>query len=106
VTAGCRITGFDTFPHEAQTAKTRAWLPAGVRNASGELHPQELTEENRDAGTSLPVKHLFTLRVQTGPHNVIEVGPAGTRLVVAVTGGTFEGPKLRGTIAENPGGLS
>lgn len=31
-------------------------------------------------------------------------GPAGRRLIAAVTGGTFEGPKLKGTVAPLTGG--
>jgi hypothetical protein len=31
-------------------------------------------------------------------------GPQGTRVIVGVTGGTFEGPKLKGTVAANGGG--
>lgn len=34
---------------------------------------------------------------------LIRNGPSGTRMVAAVAGGTFEGPKLRGTVVP-PGG--
>jgi hypothetical protein len=53
--------------------------------------------------TSLPVEHLFTLTANTEGATVVPGGPAGTRIIVGVTGGTFEGPRLRGTI-EPPGG--
>lgn len=56
------------------------------------------------AQTSLPVEHLFTLTATTGERSIIRGGPQGTRAVVNVTGGTFEGPKLRGTLAAGPGG--
>jgi hypothetical protein len=54
--------------------------------------------------TSLPVEYLFTMHVTIGPRNLMKGGPNGTRWIFAVTGGTFEGPKLRGRIAESPGG--
>ena len=49
--------------------------------------------------TTLPVEHLFTVTALTDPApTFIANAPQGTRLVVAVTGGTFEGPRLRGTV--------
>ncbi len=56
------------------------------------------------SATSLPVEHLFTITAQTPAHTLIPNAPAGTRLVVGVSGGSFAGPKLRGTIVESPGG--
>lgn len=48
--------------------------------------------------TSVPVEHLFSMRANLAPLQVIEGGPQGTRGIVGVTGGTFEGPRLKGTI--------
>ena len=56
------------------------------------------------AESALPVEHLFTMKAATGKASVLSGGPAGTRIVVPVTGGTFEGPKMKGTIVENSGG--
>ncbi len=42
--------------------------------------------------------HLFTLALQVSGMQVIGAGPAGNRRVGLVAGGTFEGPKLRGTV--------
>jgi len=53
--------------------------------------------------TALPVEHLFTITAATTPRATIQ-GANGTRVVVAVTGGTFHGPKLNGTVADQPGG--
>ena len=53
--------------------------------------------------TSLPVEHLFSLNAKTSGSSLIRFGPAGSRVIVGVTGGSFEGPRLRGTI-EPPGG--
>lgn len=54
--------------------------------------------------STLPVEHLFTLTATTTDPVVIKDGPQGTRTIVAVSGGTFEGEKLKGTIAASPGG--
>jgi len=55
------------------------------------------------AATSLPVEHLFTMTATLGPADMIEGGPQGSRVIVDVTGGTFDGPKLRGTVAASGG---
>jgi hypothetical protein len=54
--------------------------------------------------TSLPVEYLFTIHIKVGTRRVIEGGPNGTRHIYPVTGGTFEGPRLRGTVPAAPGG--
>ena len=57
------------------------------------------------AKTKLDVEFLFTLTVELGDtsHALIRNGPAGTRYIAPVRGGTFEGPKVTGTIVA-PGG--
>ena len=55
------------------------------------------------AEASLPVEHLFTITANLGGASFIQDGPQGTRVIVAVSGGSFEGPKLKGTIVENSG---
>lgn len=54
--------------------------------------------------TSLPAEHLFTITCDLTPPVVIPNGPHGTRVIVNVTGGTFEGPQVKGTVAAGPGG--
>lgn len=56
------------------------------------------------AETALPVEHLFSLHATLAQSIVIQDGPQGTRFIAPVNGGTFEGPKMRGTIAPQPGG--
>src|SRR5947209_18774324 len=56
------------------------------------------------AASSLPVEHLFTITANTTAPTVIPNGPQGGRVIVGVTGGTFEGPRLKGTVADSPGG--
>lgn len=57
------------------------------------------------AADSLPVDHLFTLELTAAMDEAYQVrgGPAGRRIIAAVTGGTFKGPKLRGTVAPMTG---
>ena len=50
------------------------------------------------------LEYLFTLKANLREQNaLIAGGPQGTRVVVTVIGGTFEGPKMRGTV-DNSGG--
>ncbi|MGF1599506.1 MAG: DUF3237 domain-containing protein [Acidimicrobiales bacterium] len=52
------------------------------------------------ATTTIDVEHLFTLSLAVGDttNALIRNGPAGTRFVAAVPGGTFAGERLRGTV--------
>ena len=62
-----------------------------------------MTATEAQQTTTLPVEHLFTVTVETDPApTFIPNAPQGTRLVVRVTGGTFEGARLNGTVL--PGG--
>src|SRR3954449_1984411 len=55
---------------------------------------------------ALPVEHLLTLVAETGdrPPAVLPAPPSGTRIIVTAMRGRFDGPKLRGTIADVAGG--
>jgi Protein of unknown function (DUF3237) len=53
--------------------------------------------------STLPVEFLFTMKATLAPTTVVQGGPQGSRAIVPVTGGTFEGPKLKGTVVP-PGG--
>ena len=54
--------------------------------------------------SSLPVRHLFKISVETGDAPTMAVdAPQGTRLLVAVTGGQFEGERLRGKVVTPSG---
>ncbi|SEH82190.1 Protein of unknown function [Mycolicibacterium rutilum] len=50
---------------------------------------------------ALPVEHLFDMRVNLAPVQPIST-PMGTRLTFVATGGTIDGPRLRGEVV--PGG--
>ncbi len=62
-----------------------------------------LDEERIVPESSLPVEFLFRLEGKLGSSAGIDGGPQGSRRIIQVTGGSFEGPRLRGTI-EGPGG--
>lgn len=52
---------------------------------------------------TLEAEFLFTLRATTDTPHAVGRGPKGNRLIVAVTGGDFSGPRMRGRVAP-PGG--
>ncbi len=47
-------------------------------------------------------EHLFQLAIQVPADQTQDIGdtPAGHRIIVKVTGGEFEGPRLKGTVLE------
>jgi Protein of unknown function (DUF3237) len=49
------------------------------------------------------LEYLGTLQAETGARTVIENGPQGTRTIVQVVGGRFEGPRLKASV-ETPAG--
>jgi hypothetical protein len=53
--------------------------------------------------TTIAVDFLFHLEADLGSREIISDGPQGTRVIVNVTGGRFEGPRLSGTF-EAPAG--
>jgi hypothetical protein len=53
--------------------------------------------------TAPNLEHLFTIVAATSMAGIIPNGPAGTRVIVDASSGTFEGPKLKGTV-HGPGG--
>ena len=55
---------------------------------------QEATPQRRTPAFD----YLGTLKVETGTRTVVENGPQGTRTIVQIVGGRFEGPRLKGTI--------
>ena len=43
-------------------------------------------------------EYLGSLQVQTGTRTVVENGPQGTRTIVQIVGGRFEGPRLKASV--------
>jgi hypothetical protein len=55
-------------------------------------------------GPAAPVfEYLGTMRLETGTRTVVENGPQGTRTIVEVVKGRFEGPRLKATL-QGPAG--
>jgi len=52
---------------------------------------------------SLPVEFLYAIHLDTGKPVLVNNGPAGTKFIAPVVSGSFDGPKLKGTIVA-PGG--
>jgi hypothetical protein len=48
-------------------------------------------------------EYLGTLTIETGARTVVENGPQGTRTIVQITGGRFDGPRLKASV-EGPAG--
>jgi hypothetical protein len=53
---------------------------------------------------ALPVDFLYRIHLDTGAPTFLRGGPLGTRIIAPVTGGTFEGPRLKGTVGPAPAG--
>ena len=66
-----------------------------TRAASSDQHPK--------AAHAPVLEYLGTLRAETGTRTVVENGPQGTRTIVQVTGGRFEGPRVKGSV-QTPAG--
>lgn len=43
-------------------------------------------------------EYLGSMQVQTGTRTVVENGPQGTRTIVQINGGRFEGPRLKASV--------
>jgi hypothetical protein len=43
-------------------------------------------------------EYLGSLQLQTGTRTVVENGPQGTRTIVQIVGGRFEGPRLKASV--------
>lgn len=49
------------------------------------------------------LEHIFTITADTKLAGIVANGPQGTRVIVEASSGSFEGPKLKGTV-HGPGG--
>lgn len=53
--------------------------------------------------SQVDVEHVLTFTAHTGKAALVAGAPQGTRGILGVTGGTFEGPRIKGTLVP-PGG--
>ncbi|MEP4380784.1 MAG: DUF3237 domain-containing protein [Alphaproteobacteria bacterium] len=49
-------------------------------------------------------EHLFTAKFDVATPTVLENTPYGTRIIAGINGGSFEGPKMNGSVAPIPAG--
>ena len=75
-------------------AQTSASLP----NA-----PAARAEQSSEPPRAPAFEYLGNLRVETGTRTVVENGPQGTRTIVQIVGGRFEGPRVKASI-QTPAG--
>lgn len=52
---------------------------------------------------TIALEHLFTARFEVTPARSLGATPFGERRIVQITGGTFEGPRLRGIVLPEGG---
>lgn len=52
---------------------------------------------------SLPVTFLYRIHLETAAPVMVPGGPLGTRIIAPVSGGTFGGPRMSGTVAAPAG---
>jgi hypothetical protein len=56
------------------------------------------------ADDSIPAEFLYRVHLDVGAATFMPGAPSGTRIIAPVTGGTFEGPKMKGTVGPAPAG--
>lgn len=72
--------------------------------ASGPLVHAQTSASPAAASPRVPVfEYLGTLIAETGARNLVERGPQGTRTIVQIVSGRFEGPRLKATVVAPSG---
>ena len=56
------------------------------------------SEKTGEAPRAPGFEYLGQLRAETGSRTVVEGGPQGTRTIVSIVGGRFEGPRVKATV--------
>ena len=72
-------------------------------STSGPGTPASRTESANEPPRAPAFEYLGKLRAEIGTRNPIENGPQGTRTIVQIVGGRFEGPRVKATI-QTPAG--
>lgn len=81
----------------------RVVLGAGAIAASGLLGPAAQAQPSQPAPTtprpsSIPLEFVYEAIITLGPPEVVGATPYGKRVRIPITGGTFAGPRISGTI--------
>jgi hypothetical protein len=71
---------------------------AFASTSSGQAAAARRAESATEQARSPAFEHLGTLRVETGTRTVVENGPQGTRTIVQVVSGRFEGPRVKASV--------
>jgi hypothetical protein len=81
-----------------------ASVAAGATSAFTDCVPSASAEERLPSAneTTINSRPLMTVRIAAAPPQKLDTVPHGIRIIVPVTGGDFDGPRLRGRIL--PGG--
>jgi hypothetical protein len=78
-----------------------AWAPPAV--AQGQKAPQAPTNPAAERPGAPAMEYLGRLHLEVGSRTVVENGPQGTRTIVQVTSGRFEGPRIKASV-QGPAG--
>ena len=71
---------------------------AVARGASAQTAPVTAAPKAGEPTRTPAVDYLGTLRAETGSRTAVENGPQGTRTIVTLVSGRFEGPRLRASL--------
>src|SRR6267378_188112 len=75
-----------------------------AQTSTGGPTPAAPRAQNATTPTRAPAfEYLGTLHAETGTRTVVENGPQGTRTIVQVVGGRFEGPRVKASV-QTPAG--
>ena len=78
--------------------------PFALAQTSPPAPPAAAARDQKAAEPHAPAfEYLGTLLAETGTRTVVENGPQGTRTIVQVVGGRFEGPRLKASV-QTPAG--
>src|SRR5690242_15512269 len=72
--------------------------PFAQSSTPGQATGAQRTQSANQGPRSPGFEYLGTLSAETGTRTVVENGPQGTRTIVQVVGGRFEGPRLKGSV--------
>ena len=75
-----------------------ALAPFAFGQASAPARPAAAAQGENGSPRMPALEYLGTLRVETGTRTVVENGPHGTRTIVQIVGGRFEGPRLKASV--------
>ena len=74
-------------------------LPAAAQTSTNAPGASSAKSEGASEAPHAPAfEYLGRLRAETGSRTVVENGPQGTRTIVPIVGGRFEGPRVKASV--------